>query len=101
MMTSFVIMFFWLLFYLVKWLFKKEAIGFGDLKLFAALGAWLGILSLPTLVLLSSLCGLVLALLMKPGLSKPLPFGPAIVLAGLVMFIFGPEIMLLLQGLYV
>ncbi|PZU04330.1 MAG: prepilin peptidase [Francisella sp.] len=94
-------LFFWLLFYLVKWLFKKEAIGFGDLKLFAALGAWLGILSLPTLVLLSSLCGLVLALLMKPGLSKPLPFGPAIVLAGLVMFIFGPEIMLLLQGLYV
>lgn len=94
-------LFFWLLFYLVKWLFKKEAIGFGDLKLFAALGAWLGILSLPPLILLSSLCGLILALLMKSSLSEPLPFGPAIVLAGLIMFIFGPKIMLFLQGLYV
>lgn len=94
-------LFFWLLFYLVKWLFKKEAIGFGDLKLFAALGAWLGILSLPPLILLSSLCGLILALLMKSSLSEPLPFGPAIVLAGLIMFIFEPEIMLFLQGLYV
>ena len=68
----------------VYWLFKlttgKEGMGFGDFKLLAALGAWLGWKMLLPIVLLSSIVGAVvgiaLIVLARRGRNVPIPFGP-------------------------
>jgi leader peptidase (prepilin peptidase)/N-methyltransferase len=66
----------------------KQGMGEGDYKLLAALGAWLGWMVLPMVLLISSLLGVVVALAMRWRGSlkagEPLPFGPYLVLAGLV-----------------
>jgi leader peptidase (prepilin peptidase)/N-methyltransferase len=66
----------------------KQGMGEGDYKLLAALGAWLGWMVLPMVVLIASLLGVVVALAMRWRGSlqagEPLPFGPYLVLAGLV-----------------
>ena len=71
-----------------KWFTGKQGMGAGDFKLLAALGAWLGWMALPVLVLIASLLGVVVALLMRWRGSlhagEPLPFGPYLVVAGLV-----------------
>lgn len=84
----------------VYWLFKlitgKEGMGYGDFKLLAALGAWLGWQSLPILVLLSSLVGLVFGIiqlrLQKKGIDKSFPFGPYLAIAGWISLIWGTDI---------
>ncbi len=76
----------------VFWLFKiitgKEGIGHGDFKLLAALGAWFGLASLPTIVLLSSTVGAVLGLALiamgKQDRETQMPFGPFLAGAGLI-----------------
>ncbi|MEX2482346.1 MAG: A24 family peptidase [Gammaproteobacteria bacterium] len=76
----------------VYWLFKlvtgKEGMGYGDFKLLAALGAWLGWQSLPVLILLSSAVGAVVGIgMMVSGLvkrSEPIPFGPYLAMAGYI-----------------
>jgi len=81
----------------VYWAFKlitgKEGMGFGDFKLLAALGAWMGWEYLPMIILLSSLVGAVLGigaiLLMGRDKAKPLPFGPYLAVAGFIAFIWG------------
>lgn len=81
----------------VYWLFKlvtgKEGMGYGDFKLLAALGAWFGWQALPTVILLSSISGAVigiaLAILAKRGISKPMPFGPYLGVAGWLTLLFG------------
>jgi leader peptidase (prepilin peptidase)/N-methyltransferase len=81
----------------VYWVFKlvtgKEGMGFGDFKLLAALGAWMGWQYLPMIILLSSLVGAVLGigaiLLMGRDKAKPLPFGPYLAVAGFIAFIWG------------
>lgn len=85
--------------YLTFWLLAKgylllrgrEALGMGDAKLLAALGAWLGWEPLPQLMLLASLSGIVWVfsarLLVKRALTAPLPFGPCLAIAGLLLFI--------------
>lgn len=81
----------------VYWLFKlvtgKEGMGYGDFKLLAALGAWFGWQALPTVILLSSVSGAVigiaLAILAKRGISKPMPFGPYLGVAGWLTLLFG------------
>lgn len=84
----------------VYWLFKlatgKEGMGYGDFKLLAALGAWLGWQLLPLIILLSSLVGLVFGIiqlrLKKQGIDKAFPFGPYIAIAGWIALLWGHEI---------
>jgi leader peptidase (prepilin peptidase)/N-methyltransferase len=84
----------------VYWGFKlctgKEGMGFGDFKLLAALGAWLGWQILPLVILLSSLVGAVvgigLILLAKHGRDVPIPFGPYLTSAGLLAIFSGKEL---------
>jgi leader peptidase (prepilin peptidase)/N-methyltransferase len=80
----------------VYWLFKiitgKEGMGYGDFKLLAALGAWLGLAALPTIVLLSSLVGATLGLTLiltgQQTRETPMPFGPFLAGAGLIHLLY-------------
>jgi leader peptidase (prepilin peptidase)/N-methyltransferase len=81
----------------VYWLFKlvtgKEGMGYGDFKLLAALGAWLGWQMLPLTILLSSLVGAVVGIALmvfaKQGRNVPIPFGPYLAAAGMIAMIWG------------
>jgi leader peptidase (prepilin peptidase) / N-methyltransferase len=81
----------------VYWLFKlatgKEGMGYGDFKLLAALGAWMGWKALLPIVLLSSLVGalvgIVLIVLARRGREIPIPFGPYLAAAGLIVLLTG------------
>ncbi|NVF14674.1 prepilin peptidase [Vreelandella maris] len=91
------------------WLFKlvtgKEGMGFGDFKLLAALGAWLGWNFLPLILILSAGLGAVVGLTAQacaPRLrGKPLPFGPFLALAGWVALLVGDELMALYLSLLI
>ena len=91
----------YLLLWLVYWGYRlatgKEGMGYGDFKLLAALGAWLGWTMLLLIVLLSSavgaLVGLMLILLRGHQRDKPIPFGPFLALAGLIALLYGQDIM--------
>tara|TARA_Y100001956_G_scaffold82906_1_gene106669 strand:+ start:7764 stop:8594 length:831 start_codon:yes stop_codon:yes gene_type:complete len=84
----------------VYWLFKlvtgKDGMGYGDFKLLAALGAWLGWQQLPMIILFSSLVGLVFGLiqlrLKQQGIDKAFPFGPYLAIAGWISMMWGPQI---------
>lgn len=84
----------------VYWGFKlatgKEGMGYGDFKLLAALGAWLGWQMLPLIILLSSLVGAVvgvaLIILARHGRNVPIPFGPYLAAAGLLALFWGKEL---------
>ena len=84
----------------VYWLFKlatgKEGMGYGDFKLLAAIGAWLGWKMLPVVILLSSLVGAVvgigLIVFARHGRNTPIPFGPYIAAAGLIALFWGETI---------
>lgn len=81
----------------VYWLFKlvtgKEGMGYGDFKLLAAIGAWLGWTLLPLTILLSSLVGAVvgiaLIVIAKRGRNIPIPFGPYLAGGGLIALFWG------------
>jgi len=81
----------------VFWLFKlatgKEGMGYGDFKLLAAIGAWLGWQMLPLTILLSSLVGalvgIVLIVAARHGRNVPIPFGPYLAAAGLIALFWG------------
>jgi leader peptidase (prepilin peptidase)/N-methyltransferase len=85
----------------VYWLFKlatgKEGMGYGDFKLLAALGAWLGWQMLPVTLLLSSVVGaaigIAMIVLVKHDRRVPIPFGPYLAGGGLVALFFGAELM--------
>jgi leader peptidase (prepilin peptidase)/N-methyltransferase len=87
---------FWLVFHAFKLLTGKEGMGYGDFKLLAMFGAWLGWQHLPMIVLLSSLVGAVIGVVMilvfKQDRSNPIPFGPFLGLAGWVALLWGDEI---------
>lgn len=98
----------YLLLWTIYWVFRlltgKEGMGFGDFKLLAALGAWLGWQSLPLVILLSSAVGAVLGVLILGlsgrGRSHPLPFGPYLAAAGWITLLWGERISdLLFPGL--
>ena len=90
----------YLILWTVYWLFKlctgKEGMGFGDFKLLAAIGAWLGWKLLPAVILLSAgvgaAIGIVLILVARHGRSTPIPFGPYLALGGLVALIWGDSL---------
>ena len=84
----------------VYWLFKfatgKQGMGYGDFKLLAAIGAWLGWKMLPLVILLSSLAGAIIGIaLIVIGRNTrhiPIPFGPYLALAGLIALFWGNAI---------
>ena len=92
----------WCVFWLFRLATGKEGIGYGDFKLLAALGAWLGWTMLPLIVLLSSaigaIVGLLLILLRGHHRDKPIPFGPFLALAGLVALLYGEALLKLYLG---
>lgn len=90
----------YLLLWSVYWAFKlatgKEGMGYGDFKLLAALGAWMGWKALLPIVLLSSVVGAVvgiaLIVLARRGREVPIPFGPYLATAGLIVFLVGDRL---------
>ncbi len=86
----------WIVYQLFKVTTGKEGMGYGDFKLLAALGAWLGWSSLPAIILLSSLVGAVvgisLVLIRRHERDIPIPFGPYLALAGWIALIWGDPI---------
>jgi leader peptidase (prepilin peptidase)/N-methyltransferase len=90
----------YLFLWLVYWMFLaatgKEGIGYGDFKLLAALGAWMGWAMLPLIVLLSSVVGATFGLLMialkRHQRDIPIPFGPFLATAGLLALLIGQPI---------
>jgi len=86
----------WLVYQLFKLATGKEGMGFGDFKLFALFGAWLGWQQLPLIILLSSLAGAVLGvgMILFAGRDRqvPMPFGPFLCIAGWVALLWGKDI---------
>ncbi|MDD4886701.1 MAG: A24 family peptidase [Thiomonas sp.] len=84
----------WTVYQVFKLLTGKEGMGFGDFKLLAALGAWFGVAALLPIILLSSICGAVigisLQLLKLTERGRPIPFGPFLAAAGIVLLLVGP-----------
>lgn len=90
----------WLSLWLLYWLFwcccRQEGLGFGDLKLFAALGAWCGWPALPAIATLAALGGMLFFLWQRikkggAGAGRQLPFGPCLSLAGWAVFLWQNE----------
>mgnify|MGYP003489260674 CR=1 FL=1 len=104
----------YLVLWAVYWIFKlatgKEGMGYGDFKLLAALGAWLGWAMLPTIILLSSvvgaLVGISLIVFARRGRDKPIPFGPYLAAAGMIALgraavdFYGEQIGGIFQGVF-
>jgi len=86
----------WAVYWLFKWATGKEGMGYGDFKLLAAIGAWLGWQALPTVILLSSFVGAVVGITLlavsRRGRDTPLPFGPYLVVAALIALFWGDAI---------
>ncbi|MDR8525396.1 prepilin peptidase [Shewanella fidelis] len=86
----------WSVFWLFKLLTGKEGMGYGDFKLLAVFGAWLGWQVLPVIILLSSLVGAVVGITLivvkKLNQGNPIPFGPYIAAAGWIAMIWGESI---------
>jgi len=86
----------WSVYQLFKLLTKKEGMGFGDFKLLAALGAWIGFSYLPQIILLSSVVGSIVGISMlligKIKQQQTIPFGPYLALAGWIALLWGETI---------
>ncbi len=86
----------WTVFQLFKLLTGKEGMGYGDFKLLALFGAWLGWQYLPLIILLSSLVGAIIGVLMILILGRdkniPIPFGPYLAIAGWIALLWGDNI---------
>ncbi len=91
----------------IYWVFKlatgREGMGYGDFKLFAALGAWFGWTALVPIILMASVIGAIIGIAMKfsSGLREGgyVPFGPFLAGAGLTAMVFGPQAILRSVGL--
>ncbi|WP_160053556.1 prepilin peptidase [Shewanella litoralis] len=87
----------WSVFWLFKLVTGKEGMGYGDFKLLAVFGAWLGWQMLPLIILLSSLVGAVVGIMMiitkKLNKGNPIPFGPYIAAAGWIALVWGQDIL--------
>jgi leader peptidase (prepilin peptidase)/N-methyltransferase len=86
----------WFVYHLFRLLTQKEGMGYGDFKLLALLGAWLGWTMLPAIILLSSLVGAILGTvwlsLSNQHRETPLPFGPYLAAAGWLTLMWGQDI---------
>ncbi len=85
----------WSIYQTFKLLTGKEGMGYGDFKLFAVLGAWFGATALLPIILLSAIAGAGIGIALQfSGLTergKPIPFGPFLATAGLIMLLLGPQ----------
>lgn len=86
----------WSVFWLFKLATDKEGMGYGDFKLLAALGAWLGWAMLPSIILLSSVVGacigISLIIFNRHGRNIPIPFGPYLAAAGVIALFWGQQL---------
>lgn len=86
----------WSVYWIFKWATGKEGMGYGDFKLLAAIGAWLGWQMLPLTILLSSLVGAAIGIglivFAGRGRSVPIPFGPYLAIAGMIALLHGPAL---------
>jgi leader peptidase (prepilin peptidase)/N-methyltransferase len=87
----------WSIYHLFRLVTGKEGMGYGDFKLLAALGAWLGWQMLPLIILLSAVVGAVSGIMLivfrRHERSVPIPFGPYLAAAGWIAMLWGPRIM--------
>jgi leader peptidase (prepilin peptidase)/N-methyltransferase len=87
----------WSLYWIFKLITGKEGMGYGDFKLLAALGAWMGWQALPMIILLSSVvgavCGIALMVIKRRGKDIPIPFGPYLAAAGWIVLLWGDTLM--------
>ncbi|MBL4762570.1 MAG: prepilin peptidase [Gammaproteobacteria bacterium] len=87
----------WLVFHIFHLITGKEGMGYGDFKLLALLGAWLGWHMLPIVILLSSVVGAIVGISMIVILGRdkniPIPFGPYLAAAGWISLLWGEQIM--------
>ncbi len=94
----------WAVFHLFRLLTGKEGMGYGDFKLLAALGAWLGWQMLLPIVLLSAVVGAILGatliVLRRQQRGNPIPFGPFLAAAGWVAMLWGPQMVGRYLGLF-
>ena len=88
--------FLWLVYQLFRLATGKEGMGYGDFKLFAAIGAWLGWQMLPLVLMLAAAVGAVVGLAMmaasRLGRGVPIPFGPYLAGAAWIALLWGPDI---------
>ena len=95
----------WIIYWGFKLLTGKEGMGYGDFKLLATLGAWMGWQVLPQIILLSSLVGAVvgISLIVIKGRDKniPIPFGPYLASAGMIALIWGDSLASMFFGIMV
>jgi len=86
----------WSIYWAFKLLTGKEGMGYGDFKLLAALGAWMGWQALPSIILLSSITGAVIGIsqmiIFKTNRDTPIPFGPFLAIAGWMTFLWQEQI---------
>ena len=95
----------WSVYHVFKLITGKEGMGFGDFKLLAALGAWLGWQLLPMVILLSAavgaVVGIALIIFAGHGRQTPIPFGPYLAAAGWIALMWGERILQAYTGLLV
>jgi len=95
----------WSVYHLFRLLTGKEGMGYGDFKLFAALGAWLGWKMLLPIILFAAAVGSVVGITMLAfrgqSRSTPIAFGPFLAAAGWLVLMFGPEIVTAYLGMYI
>ena len=86
----------WSVYHLFRWLTGKEGMGYGDFKLFAALGAWLGWQMLMPVILIAAVVGAIVGIVVLTvrgqNRATPIAFGPFLAAAGWLMFMWGPQI---------
>ena len=85
----------WIVYQAFKLLTKKEGMGFGDFKMLAMLGAWLGAVSIPAIIMISSISCLVLVSFLSlkgRDLAQPVRFGPFLAFAGFAVIFWGEEL---------
>ena len=86
----------WLVFQLFRLVTGKEGMGYGDFKLFAAIGAWLGWQMLPVVLILAAVVGAAVGLALmatrRLGRGVPIPFGPYLAGAAWIALLWGPAI---------
>ena len=86
----------WLVYHAFRLITGKEGMGYGDFKLFAALGAWLGWKMLPLVILLSAAAGAVIGVLLivlrGRDRAAPMPFGPYLAAAGWLAMMYGDAV---------
>jgi leader peptidase (prepilin peptidase) / N-methyltransferase len=89
-------LFLWSIYWVFKLLTGKEGMGYGDFKLLALLGAWLGWQPLPSIILISSflgaLVGISLIIIRQHDKNVPIPFGPYLAFAGWIYLLWGEKL---------